>query len=274
MKNILLAMAMLALSFSVCAAPNNSTTSAVAASSGTAEALPLGIDEHLGNVIPLDLPFRDEAGNLTTLRALVKRPTILSLVYFECPGVCTPLLSALAKVAGELKMRPGVDYDIITVSFDETETPEIAAQKKFNYLQTIGKPFPAEAWHFLTGDLQSIKQLTDAVGFAFKRDGEDFIHPTTLIVLSPQGKIARYLYGANYLPLDVQLALVEASEGRVGPTINKVLKFCFSYDPAGRRYMLNVNRVAGVTVSLFGLGFFLYLTRRKKPTASSNLPQA
>lgn len=229
-----------------------------------AKAVAIGIQEKLGQTIPLDLSFSDEDGKAVTLRELITKPTILSLVYYECPGICSPLLNAEAKVLRELALKPGDDYNAITVSFNEKDTPALAKQKKANYFNAIGKPFPSNAWRFLTGDAESIRQLTEAVGFAFERDGGEFIHSATLIALSPEGKIARYLYGVGYLPFDLEMALVEASEGRVGPTINRVLKYCFSYDPEGRQYALKVTEIAGTMVTLFGAGLFIVLSVRRK----------
>lgn len=234
----------------------------------------IGLEEHLGATLPLDLVFNDENGKSVALKEIVNKPTILAFVYYKCPGICTPLLGAVAKVLGELKLNPESDYRVLTVSFDETDTAETAQKKRTNYVAAIGKPFPESAWRFLSGDKAAISALTEAVGFHFKREGEDFIHPSTLVAISPQGKIVRYLYAGagmdpkrvGFLPMDVELALIEASQGKVGPTIAKVLNFCFSYDPKGRTYVLNVSRVAGGTISALGAGFFVYLTvasRRK-----------
>jgi protein SCO1/2 len=252
--------------------------SAVGARPAFAEGDDIGLEEHLGATLPLDLTFNDENGHPVTLKEIIHKPTILTFVYYKCPGICTPLLGAVAKVLGELKLKPEGDYRVVTVSFDETDTAETAQKKRVNYIAAIGKPFPESAWRFLTGDKAAITALTEAVGFHFRREGEDFIHPSTLVAISPQGKVIRYLYAGagmdpkrvGFLPMDVQLALVEASQGKVGPTIAKVLNFCFSYDPKGRTYVLNVSRVAGVTISTLGAGFFIYLTvasRRKSQNA-------
>lgn len=227
----------------------------------------VGIDERLGETIPLGLVFKDENGKDTTLAQIIEKPTILSLVYFSCPGICSPLLNAEAKVLGQLPMRPGSEYQALSISFDPRDTPEIAKQKKQNYLQAMRPTidFDAKDWRFLTGSQENIRRLTNAVGFRYMKDGEDFRHAGTLIVLSPSGKISRYIYGLTYLPLDLKMALLEASEGRIGPTIAKALEFCFSYDPVGKKYTFNILRVVGSVMLLTLLLFlsFLLLTGKR-----------
>lgn len=242
-------------------------------SDSEAEPPVIGINERLGETIPLDLPFKDESGNAVALKDLVTKPTILALVYYKCTGICSPLLGSIAALVNRLD----ADYRVIAVSFDETDTPEIAREKKTNFFKTFNRPVSDDLWRFLTGDAEAIRQLTRSVGFGFKREGKEFIHTASLIVLSPTGKIIRYLYGSNYasanpetglrfLPFDVKLALVEASEGRVGPAVGRILQYCFSYDPKGRRYTLEVTRVVGAAVTLAGIGFFAYLVIRRRKT--------
>jgi protein SCO1/2 len=175
----------------------------------------------------------------------------------------------LAGVIGKLSSEPGKEYQVLAFSFDETEQPNLALEKKKSYLKMIEKPFPDDAWRFLTGDQENIHQLTDAIGFHFKRQGQDFLHPVSLVILSSEGKITRYIYGTELLPFDLKMALLEASEGRVGPTLSKVLKFCFSYDPQGRKYVFNTLKVTGIVTLLFAFGFFLFLILKgKKQTIS------
>jgi protein SCO1/2 len=157
------------------------------------------------------------------------------------------------------------DYRVITISFDERDKPAAAFQKKKDYIKAIGKPLPEGAWKFLTGDHDSISKLTDSVGFKFiKKDG-DFLHPGTLIALSPDGKIIRYLYGVRFLPFDLKMALREASAGRPGSAIRSALLFCFSYDPEGRRYVFNILKVGGTLTLVMALGFFIFLNKNRKP---------
>ena len=224
----------------------------------------VGIDEKLGETIPLDLTFIDEYGKPVALKNLFTKPTILTLVYYRCPGICSPLLNGVSYMVDRLDLEPGKDYNIITISFSPREDYIMASEKKKNYTDNMKKKIPEGSWHFLTGDSASIAKITDAVGFRYQPQGQDYMHGAVITVLSQEGKIARYLYGVDFLPLDVKLALTEASEGRTGPTINKLLKMCYSYDPAGRKYVLDVTRVAGGGMLLIIIGFVLILTLKKK----------
>ncbi len=227
----------------------------------------IGIDEKLGQFVPLDLTFNDEAGNPVPLKQLIHTPIILTPVYLHCPNVCSLLLQNLAEVLNRLPAEPDKEYKVISVSFDEMEKPELALEKKKTYLKMIQKPFPEDAWRFLTGDKENIQKLTDAIGFHFKRVREDFEHPVAIIILASDGKITRYLYGADPLPFDLKLALIESSQGRIGPTIAKVVRFCFSYDPRANKLVFNMLRVTGAVTLLFALSFilFLILKGRKPP---------
>ncbi|MGE5340524.1 MAG: SCO family protein [Candidatus Omnitrophota bacterium] len=225
-----------------------------------------GIVEQLGKFIPLDLVFTDSSGARVTLRDVIKKPTVISPVYYHCPDICTPILEAETDALSGMDLVPGVDYQALTVSFDEMETPANSQPMKADMIRRFGRPFPPESWHFLTGDRESIKTLTDSLGFYFKRQGDDFLHPTALIMVSPQGKITRYIYGADYLPFDVKLGLLEASEGKVGPTVRRVLLYCFRYDSHGKRYVFDILKVTA-TVTLFFLFilviWLVILTRRR-----------
>jgi protein SCO1/2 len=232
----------------------------------------VGIDEKLGATIPLDLVLKGEDGQPVTLRQLIDKPTILTLNYFRCAGICTPQLGGVAEVLNRTQAIPGKDLQVITVSFDERDEPEVAAQKRTNYLNEITRPFPPAAWRFLTGPAATTKALADAVGFKFKADKDDFIHAAAIIFISPQGRITRYMYGVSYLPADVQLAAQEAARGEAQPTINKFLKFCFSYDPAGRKYVLNTTSIGATVIILAALIFVFALTRRGRKTKSEERP--
>lgn len=229
------------------------------------------IDEQLGDRVPLDLQFHDETGHTVRLGDLIDRPTIVSLVYFECPSVCRPLLGELAETLGKLKTlgaNAGTDYRVLTVSFNDRDTPAGAEHLKEQYLATLPDNFPKDAWTFLTADSTTIARLTQAVGFHFFRSGNGFAHPTSLVILGPDGKITRYLLGAKYLPVDVKMALYEAKRGRVGPTIAHFFQFCFNYDPKGKSYVLDTTRIVGVSTLLGVLVLVTALTvsgkRRKK----------
>ncbi|TAL66787.1 MAG: SCO family protein [Bacteroidetes bacterium] len=220
----------------------------------------VGLDEQLGKKIPLNLKFVNSNGDTSTLGSLINKPTVLALVYYHCPNICTPLLNGLSETLDRMDMDAGKEYRVITISFDQYETPAIANKWKNNYLAGMKKRIPADAWLFMVGDSTSIKTLTDAVGFYFERDSvEDFIHPSTILVLSPKGVISRYLFGTTFLPFDLKMALIEASEGKSSPTINKVLQFCFDYDKKGKTYVFNFNRVAGGILLLFVIVFLSIL---------------
>ena len=226
----------------------------------------IGMNEKLGEWIPLDLTFYDEGGNSISLKQLIHKPTILAPVYYRCPNVCSFLLFNMAGVINKMPSEPGKEYQVLAFSFDETEKPNLALEKKKIVLKMIEKTFPEDAWRFLTGNRENIQKLTDAIGFHFKRQGQDFLHPVSLVILSPEGRITRYLYGTEFLPFDIKMALLEASEGRVGPTLSKVLRFCFSYDPKGRKYVFNTLKITGMVTLLFALAFILFLVLKgKKP---------
>jgi protein SCO1 len=231
-----------------------------------AAATEIGLDEQLGQYLPLDITFRDETGQTVVLKDLVQGPTIIAPIYYGCPNVCNFLQGGLAMVLGDVALKPMEQYRILSISFDETETPAQAAQSKRNYLGAIRGEFPPQAWNFLTGDEPEIRRFTDAIGFHFQRQGVDFLHPVAVVVVAGDGQIIRYLHGTRFLAMDVTLALVEASEGRVGATIRRVASFCFDYDPENRRYVFNLLRVSGSVIFLSAGGFlaFLLLSGRKK----------
>ncbi|MBL0224115.1 MAG: SCO family protein [Geobacteraceae bacterium] len=226
----------------------------------------VGVVEHLGTKIPLDIIFRDEAGTPVILSDLVKGPTIILPVYYRCSNVCFTLQGHFANALQRLERRPLDDYRVISVSFDEEETPVMAARSRHAYLSAMKKPFPEEGWRFLTGDLSSIRRLTDALGFGFQRQRHEFAHPVATIVVAGDGTIVRYLYGVSILPKDLALALVEARSGIAGGSIHKLMDYCFTFDPVGRTYVFNLLRVSATAVILCTGGFllFLILTGRKR----------
>jgi protein SCO1/2 len=259
---------LLFLAFSVLAAGRIPLHAQAASQSPSFSPEEVGINERLGATLPLDLQLKDEDGKPVTLRQLIDKPTILTLNYFRCAGICTPQLNGVAEVLNRTEAIPGKDFQVLTVSFDERDEPEIAAQKRTNSLGEITRPFPPSAWRFLTGPGATTKALADAVGFKFKRAGDDFVHAAAIIFISPKGEITRYMYGVTYLPADLQMAAQEAARGEAQPTINKFLKFCFSYDPAGRRYVLNTTSIGASVIILAALIFVFALTRRGRQTKS------
>lgn len=230
----------------------------------TTQNVEIGIVEKIGETIPLSTQFFDESGHFITLKEIIKKPTIFNFVYYRCPGICSPILTELTSVINFLDMEMGKDYQIVTISFDEREKFELAGAKKDSYFGLLKKEIPKDSWKFLTGDSSAIHAVTNAAGFYYKREGNDFIHAGALIVASPDGKIARYLNGIKYLPFDVKMALTEASTGRTGPTIAKLVAYCYSYNPEGRTYVFNVTRVAGGVILLFAAVFVVYLTVKPK----------
>jgi protein SCO1/2 len=227
-----------------------------------------GLEEKLGAQVPLDLDFVDENGHPVKLADLVDRPTILAPVYYRCSNVCNLLQGGLAEVLPKLNIKPG-SVRIVSLSFDVTETPNLARSSRRIYQAMLREAFPTDQWSFLTGDQQNIDRLLGAIGYQVARDGVEFIHPVTVAVLAPDGKIVRYLYGTRFLPMDVSLALLEASEGRVGNTISRIASICFSYDPAKKGYVFNILRVSGTLVflSLGALFLVLVFGGRNKSTS-------
>jgi protein SCO1 len=208
----------------------------------------VGVEEHSGQSLPLDLVFRDEGGAPVKLGSLIDRPTVLMLVFFRCPAICRPLMQGIAEVVDALDLVPGRDYRLLTVSFDEADGPDQASESKAGLLGGIHKPFPAEAWRFLTGEKPAIAALTAAAGFRYQRVGMGFNHPAAVFMISPAGKITRTLYGIRFLPFDLKMGLVEAGQGRVGPSLNRLLLFCYSYDPQGRTYAFSILKVSGLVI--------------------------
>jgi protein SCO1/2 len=224
----------------------------------------VGIVEKLGETIPLDLTFLNESNDTVTLGELINKPTILSFVYFDCPGLCSPLLSGISEVVDNLDMDLGDEYQLITISFNTKDTPEKAAIKKNNFVTKIGEE-NRKHWIYLTGEQDNILKITASVGFKYMPQGLDFAHPSAIILLSPEGKITRYLYGINFLPFDVKMAIIEAQQGIARPTINKILEYCFAYDPNGRTYTLQVTRiVGGFTVFILLIGFIILIFKGRK----------
>ncbi len=227
----------------------------------------VGIDQNLDQQIPLDLRFRDETGKSIQLRQYFgKKPIVLSLVYFGCPMLCTMVEDGLLQSLKQVNFSAGEQFDVLTVSFDPHDTPEVAAAKKALYVGLYGRPKAAEGWHFLTGDETSIRALTKAVGFRYAYDPQSgqFAHATAIMVLTPQGKLARYFYGIQYPPGALRLSLVEASHEKIGSPVDAILLFCCAYNPATGKYGLLVSRLlmiaGGLTVVTIG-ALILMLSR-------------
>ena len=235
-----------------------------------AEAEPgiVAFEEHLGSIIPGDIVLRDEQGNEVLMADFIDKPTILNFVYFECPGICTPLLNEIADILGKSNRHPDKQpFQLLTVSFEPKDTPEMARVKRKNYLELVGRPLPEETWRFFTGDAENIARFTEAAGFRYMRAGVEYTHPGGILFLSPDRKIVRYFYGLEFLPFDFQMGVVEAARGHVVPTTARLLQFCFSYDPEGRTYAFNLARVVGSVMLislLFFIAFLFFSTRRHR----------
>ncbi|UFS62882.1 SCO family protein [Sulfurimonas sp. HSL-3221] len=249
------------------------------AAAGYADTPPtLGMIEHPAGQLPLDVPFVDDEGHRVTLGEVMDgKPAILTLNYYGCPGLCTPQLNDLAQNLTMVKLAEGKEYKIITLSFNPDEGPADAAKKKANLLASMPRPFDPAAWTFLTGSDENIRKVTDAVGFQYEKQVgpngmEEYVHPAVLVALSPQGKITRYLNGIQQLPFDIQMALMEASQGKVRPTIAKGLLFCFAFDPKNKTYVFAAEKFGAIALTLILAGFFLYLvlSGRKKRSMEDN----
>jgi protein SCO1 len=228
------------------------------------------IEQRLNTQLPLDAPFRDESGRTVPLGSYFgKRPVVLALVYYECPMLCTQILNGMVRAAKILKFTPGQDYDVVAISFDARETSQQAAAKKAVYMKDFGRPETANGWHFLTGDLDSIKRVTDAVGFRYVWDvhSAQFAHASAIYVLTPEGRLSKYFYGIEYSPKDLRLGLVEASQNKIGNPVDQILLFCYHFDPHAAKYTpyaLGLLRVVGAATFLAMGGFVFIMLRRER----------
>ena len=230
----------------------------------------VGIDQRLDQQVPLDLVFRDEAGQAVTLGSLLRgKPVILNLAYFKCPMLCTLVMNGLLSAMRALPFDVGTEFDVITLSFDPEETPALAAQKKATYLEQYRRPGAAAGWHFLTGDAASIERLAAAVGFRYRYDPtrKEFAHAAGLTVLTPRGVVARYFFGVEFAPRDLKFGLMEAAENRIGSPIDQLLLFCYHYDPSTGRYSTAVLagvRAGGVVTLVALFGYIAWAVRRDR----------
>ena len=229
----------------------------------------VGIDQRLDQPLPLDLSFRDETGRVVRLGDFFgAKPVVLTLAYYHCPMLCPLALESLVRSLRPLSLSAGNEFEIVTVSIDARETPAQAAEKKQKMLTQYGRKEAAGGWHFLVGDTDAVRRLAEAVGFHYQYDAasDQFAHATGLVMLTPQGRISRYLYGLDYAPRDVKLALVEASQNKIGTLTDQLLLFCYHYDPATGKYgpaAMTAVRVAGALTVLI-LGCFIGLQLRQE----------
>jgi protein SCO1/2 len=228
------------------------------------------IDEKLGEALPLDARFTAEDGSAVRLGDVVAkgRPTVLALVYFNCPMLCGLVLTGISRAMRETGLTLGKDFNALTISFDPADTPAVAAERQHGYLQAFGQPGAKRAWHFLTGAQPDITAVADAVGFRYAYDArtKQFAHPAAIFVITGDGHVSRYFYGVEFPPHDLRLALVEAGQGRVGTSFDRLLLTCYRYDPASRAYTpyaLGFLRIAMAGV-LVGLGVVLGIFWRRE----------
>jgi protein SCO1/2 len=232
------------------------------------------IEQKLNEQVPLDLTFHDESGRTVQLREYFgKKPVLLTLVYYECPSLCGLVLQGLLKSLRVLKYTPGDQFDIVTVSINPKETPALAAAKKQNFLKEYGRLDAANGWHFLTGEEPQIRRLADAVGFRYVYDPKSgqYAHAAGVMLLTPDGKVSRYFYGIEYSPRDLRMGIIDASQGKVGSPVEKIILFCYQYDPTTGKYSLAILRVvqlsSAFTVLLVG-GFMVLQFYREKRARS------
>lgn len=239
------------------------------------------IDQRIGERVPVDAVFANSAGEAVRLGDLLnERPVILSLVYYECPMLCTQVLNGLLSSLKTMKLDVGKDFDVLTVSFDPEEGTELARDKKASYLASYDRPGSEDGWHFLTGEAASIAALTESVGFnyVYQEDVDQFAHGSAVMVLTPDGVVSQYHFGIEYAPRDLRLGLIEASGGGLGTIVDQVLLYCFHYDPTIGKYgvaILNVIRLAGgltVGVMAFGILFLLRKEKRSKRAEAVQVP--
>ena len=227
----------------------------------------VGIEQHLDAQVPPDLIFRDDTGKTVKLGDYFgRKPIILNLVYYNCTMLCGEALAGLASAMRLIKFDVGNEFDVVTVSFDPRETPDMAAAKKIDYVKRYGRPNAASGWHFLTGQPDAINALTKTVGFQYQYDAQSnqYAHATAIMVLTPQGRISRYFYGVDFPPKDLRMGLVEASQGKIGNAVDAVLLYCYHYDPGTGKYGAMVSNIlrlaAAATMVLLG-GLLLILWR-------------
>lgn len=230
----------------------------------------VGIDQKLNAQVPLYLSFRDETGQSVTLQKYFNgKPVVLALVYYDCPMLCTEVLNGMTSALRKVNFDIGKEFQVVTVSFDPKETPQLAAAKKAVYLQRLGQPDAAKGWHFLTGPEDSIQKLTSAVGFRYEWDPKTqvFNHATAIMVLTPDGRVSKYFYGVQYQASDLRFGLIQASNNKIGTPVDKILLFCCKYNVSTGKYDLFVSRLLAIVgaLTILVLGSFLFVMFRLGP---------
>jgi len=241
----------------------------------------IGIDQHLNTQLPLNLQFKDENGSTVRLGDYFQkgRPVILTFVYYQCPMLCSEVLSGLNSAMDVMKFTAGNEYEVVTVSIDPRDTPEMAKEKKASYLKEYNRPGSEDGWHFLTGDPATVAQLAKAAGWKYRWDPKlnQFIHAAGIMIVTPKGRLAQYYYGVEYSPKDLRLGLIEASQDRIGNFVDRVVLYCYHYDPHTGKYgavVANVLRVAGAATILLLGGFLVLMFRRDSHAGHHQTGQA
>ena len=237
----------------------------------------VGIDEKLGNVVPGNYTFTDSYGHKVLLSSLLKKPAVIDFAYYRCRGICTPLMTEVAEVVNKVDLRPGKDYNIITISFNPEETPKDAADKKAQMMNLLNIDVPDTAWEFLVGDSASINAVTRAAGFNFERQGNGYLHSGILVFVAPGGRICRYLrpdfnYKGDFmiLPFDFKMALLEASKGEAIPVVDQALAYCFRFQPKDQSYVFDMFKISGIGVIAGVIMLFFFVVRKPKKVSGKN----
>jgi protein SCO1 len=219
----------------------------------------VGFEEKQGQFADLSTKLVNESGDTVILKDILTKPTILNMVYFECPGTCSPLMWGISKFIDAVDLQLGKDYNVITISFDPTERIDLGIKKKASYLSTMKNKESAKNWQFFVSDSINIAKLTQSVGFKYEKINGQFVHPTGLIALGADGKIIRYLRGIDFMPFDIKITMVEAAKGKIGPSINRLLAICYGYDSKGNQFVFNVTRVSAIVIFFMVILIFIVL---------------
>jgi protein SCO1/2 len=219
----------------------------------------VGFEEKQGQYVDLNVKLVNEAGDTVLLKDVINKPTILNLVYFQCAGTCSPLMWGVSKFIDGVDLELGKDYKVVTISFDPTERINLGINKKASYISTMKKKEAAKNWLFFVSDSINLAKLTKSVGFNYQKVNDQFVHPTGLIALAADGKIIRYLRGIDFLPFDIKITMVEAANGKIGPSINRLLAICYGYDSKGNQFVFYVTRVSAIVIFFIIILIFLVL---------------
>ncbi|TKG91155.1 SCO family protein [Puteibacter caeruleilacunae] len=229
----------------------------------------IGIVEHLNEFLPDEIMVVNESDERVNLIDLLDKPTVINMVYYRCPGICSPLMDGIADVIDHSDMKLGEDYQVFTISFDPTEGIVLGQNKKKNYLGLMTKKEDAaKGWKFFVSDSANIAKITKAIGFQYKKTGNDYLHAASITFVNQDKKITRYLNGTYFLPIEWKMSIIESSKGNTLPTINRVLQFCYTYDPAGQGYVLNVTKISATIILFLAMVIFLFLIFKPKRKAN------